>query len=343
MSVEEDPIQKISILEIYQFVTGFDARTHKEYEKYQVRCPVKGHPDKHPSCYLNPKNDRYHCFACGAEGGKLKMIIDAGKSNDRAEAAEWIKRCVGASSTLTFKPQPKVKAKHIRGETELVNKAQVAIHPYTDDTGRTIYEVIRNQGKPAAEGSRSKTFSQRLIGPDGKWIWRFEGQSFKRWPYRLQGIKKAAKEKKSLIVIEGEIHCDALSVLNLYTSTIAQGWEHPWEKSWNKFLVGIPVIFVLADADKVGRSSAEKRAKNMSGAERKVAVVEIFPDRDNGDDILNWMVEENIIYNYKDEKINTIINWKKMYKVPLDEARKRVIAKITEGYKKSTIVYTETT
>lgn len=340
VSTADNPIDRTTIMEVYQFATGFQANTHKQSGKYIVRCPVKTHEDKHPSCSLNPRSDSWNCFACEGKGGKLKLIIAAEKARTMPEAAEWLKRFVGAGNDLTFKPQPSMKTHQVRGEEELIGKKRVAIHPYKDHTNRTVYEVIRNQGKPAAEGSRSKSFSQRLIGSDGKWIWTFVGQEFKRYPYLLDGVMKAAKEKKVLVVLEGEIHCDALKAIGIHTTTIAEGWKSDWEKWWNKYLNGIPLVFVVTDADDVGRRSSEKRAKAIADETRKAAVVEIFPERKNGDDILVWMIEENIIIDYREtDKITGLFNWKKMYRIPLDEARDRVIQKLSKGFRISKNVY----
>ena len=335
-SIEEDPIEKISILEIYKYLTGYSSITHKVSGQYLVRCAVENHKDESPSCSLNSKTDSWRCFACGNKGGKLKLIIAAGKAKNKYEAAEWIKEYIGVEN-LIFKPQPAIKAKQVRGnKVELVDKKEIAIHKYKDDSGRTIYEVLRYQGKPTPDGLRTKTFSQRLIGPDGKWIWTFKGQNFKKYPYLVEKIIQAGKEKKVLLMLEGEIHCDALDAIGIYTTTVAEGWQHEWEKWWNKFLIGIPMIFILSDADEVGRKAADKRAKSMTSNERKVAVIDIFPNRNNGDDILNWMIEEKILKDYHDvTKIATPINWKKMYLMDLEEARKKVVDKITNEYKKS--------
>jgi hypothetical protein len=331
----------MSILEVYQFVTGLSATTNKQSGVYLVRCPVSTHEDRHPSCSLNARSDSWKCFACDGKGGKLKLVIASGKARTNAEAAAYLKGYASIGHTLTFKEQPALKAKHARGEAEqLVDEKRVAVHSYTDDQGRTVYQVIRYEGKPAAEGARSKRFSQRLIGPDGKWIWVLKGQKFERWPYLMQDVQKAAREHKVLVALEGEKHCDALRALDIYTTTLAEGWKALWEPWWNQHLDGIPLVFVLADADKVGREAADKRAKAMASPERKAAVLDIFPERTNGDDILNWMIEEDILVDIRDvDKLTVPLNWKKLYRIPLAEARERVIAKLTACYHASTKLY----
>lgn len=340
-NTSDDPVERTSILDVYRLVTGYSATDKPQSGgKFLVRCPVDNHEDKSPSCSLNPKTDSWNCFACEGKGGKLKMIIANGKARTMPEAAEWLKTFIGGIDKHEYKPQPELKKHQVRNHEELINERRVGVHPYKDDKGRTVYEVLRFQGKPAVENARAKRFSQRLIGNDGKWIWTFEGQNFKRWPYKIAGVMKAASEKKTLVALEGEIHCDALEALDIHTTTLAEGWKAKWESSWNTYLDGIPLVFVLADAERIGRKSAAERAEAMAGSGRKAVVIDIFPERENGDDILNWMIEEGIIHDYRDvTKINTPFNWKRMYRVPLDEARARVIAKLTQGYKNSTTVF----
>ena len=335
-NTSDDIIERTSILDVYKLVTGYNATDRPQSGgKFLVKCPVDNHEDKRPSCSLNPKSDSWNCFACEGKGGKLKMIIANGKAKTLPEAAEWLKQFIGGIDKHEYKTQPELKKHQVRDKEELIDERRVGIHQYKDDKGRTIYEVLRFQGKPANEESRTKRFSQRLIGSDGKWIWTFIGQTFKRWPYKIAGIMQAAKEKKTLVVLEGEIHCDALEAIGIHTTTLAEGWKAKWESWWNQYLDGIPLVFVLTDAEKVGRKSAKERAAAMTGDGRKAVVLDIFPERENGDDILNWMIEEEIIHDYRDlTKINTPFNWKRMYRIPLDEAKSRVVTKLTETYKK---------
>ena len=56
----------------------------------QVRCPVSGHEDRHPSCLLDEVRNRWRCLSCGAKGGMLDCVIAAGHALNRAGAAVWL-------------------------------------------------------------------------------------------------------------------------------------------------------------------------------------------------------------------------------------------------------------
>jgi hypothetical protein len=55
-----------------------------------VRCPVRDHPDRHPSCLLDETRNRWKCLGCGGRGGMLDLVVAAGHAPDPASAARWL-------------------------------------------------------------------------------------------------------------------------------------------------------------------------------------------------------------------------------------------------------------
>jgi hypothetical protein len=57
-----------------------------------IHCPSPSHPDRNPSCHITPDRRGYKCFACGAQGGVLDIIVNLGFAADRKEAASWLEQ-----------------------------------------------------------------------------------------------------------------------------------------------------------------------------------------------------------------------------------------------------------
>ncbi len=52
--------------------TGFDVPTSSG--DYKVCCPMPDHDDPNPSMVLHLRNDRFHCFGCGAHGDVIQWV-----------------------------------------------------------------------------------------------------------------------------------------------------------------------------------------------------------------------------------------------------------------------------
>ena len=57
-----------------------------------INCPNPSHPDRNPSAHITPDKRGYKCFACGAQGGVLDIIVNLGFAADRKEAASWLEQ-----------------------------------------------------------------------------------------------------------------------------------------------------------------------------------------------------------------------------------------------------------
>lgn len=55
--------------------------------RHKTLCPF--HPDSHPSLYLSATRNCYHCFACGAHGGPIDMVMHI-LNKSFNEACQWL-------------------------------------------------------------------------------------------------------------------------------------------------------------------------------------------------------------------------------------------------------------
>lgn len=56
-------------------------------ERIWFQCAV--HADTHPSAVVVGKSG-WRCFACGAKGGLLDLVVAFGHARTRADAATWL-------------------------------------------------------------------------------------------------------------------------------------------------------------------------------------------------------------------------------------------------------------
>jgi putative DNA primase/helicase len=153
-----------------------------------------------------------------------------------------------------------------------------------------LYEYLRYEGTGKG-GCRNKRFVGRA--PDGNGGWKYNLAGIRRVPYRLPELTAARKAdvKQSVIVVEGEKHADALAKLKFIATTNAGGTSYDWPLSWAKQFDGALRIFLIADADAPGRKAMKQRETLLKNSGHTVFTVDLYPDRNDGSDILDWMRE----------------------------------------------------
>lgn len=95
-----------------------------------------------------------------------------------------------------------------------------ATHPYVDETGTVLFEVVRYE---------AKAFKQRRADGHGGWIWDLKG--VRRVPYNLLEVIKA----NPVFVCEGEKDCETARTLGL-VATCNPGGAGKWRSDYSKFL-----------------------------------------------------------------------------------------------------------
>ena len=178
----------------------------------------------------------------------------------------------------------------------------VAVYPYQDGDGATLYEVVRFE---------PKTFAQRIRAP-GKskgWIWSIHKGSFVRhqrgedwyaeteertpekgWGDRIvikddtphglynfpevrEEMLQAPDDRRTIYLPEGEKDCETLKAWGLLATTNSGGAAN-WRPDHAQQLAGADVIIPI-DNDEAGRKRGDTIAKTLVEAGCKVRILDI--------------------------------------------------------------------
>ena len=163
----------------------------------------------------------------------------------------------------------------------------VASFAYDDGTDKIIARVFRIE--PGRDG-RGKNFLPYRV--DGKETASKPGLDGLQLPlYHRSEVLLAAREFRTIFLVEGEGKADLLraSLAESRTSgavtTVPHGANARMRDAHVADFVGAGRVIVVADSDTVGRAAARTRARLIARAHQttEVRLVDLFPDRDNGD------------------------------------------------------------
>ena len=217
---------------------------------FTSRCPA--HDDRENSLSVDQAADGkllLHCFAgCSAAGVCRALGIttaDLSGENGRRPAGPSAARRV------------------------------VATYPYTDATGKLLFEVLRYD---------PKSFCQRR--PDGKGGWTYNLAGVQRVLYRLPQVLAAVRAGEAVFLAEGEKDADALARLGLVATT-NPGGAAKWSDSYTNALAGADVV-VLPDNDAAGERHAEQVATALAGKARRIRILRL-PGLPEKGDVSDWL------------------------------------------------------
>ncbi|MDQ6689072.1 MAG: AAA family ATPase [Gemmatimonadota bacterium] len=151
------------------------------------------------------------------------------------------------------------------------------VFPYVDESGKTLYEVVRYQ---------PKEFRQRRPDGSGGYIWKLG--DVRRVLYRLPEIIEAVSLGRRIYIVEGEKDVDSLLSLGLDATTIAAGAGAKWLPEYSETLRGADVV-VLPDNDEPGRQHAEKITSALVGIAQRVRTLSL-PDLPEHGDVTDWLM-----------------------------------------------------
>jgi hypothetical protein len=97
----------------------------------------------------------------------------------------------------------------------------------------------------------------------------------------------AAETSERILLVEGPP--DMIAARSRDLAAIAVPGDHAWQPAWAELLAGRHVTIVM-DADKQGRAAAQRIASDL-GDHAEVQLVELAPQRTDGYDLTDWLLE----------------------------------------------------
>jgi len=244
-----------------QFHNAIDARNLAsalggEVSGNEIRAPGPGHSadDRSLSVKVDP----------GAQDG---FIVHSHAEDDWQKCRDYVREKAGLGA---FKPNGQGRKR----PSSTPSKAPLVVdktYDYKDESGRTLYSVIRY--KP-------KGFRQCRPNGQGGQIWNLD--ETRRVPYRLPEL--AQFPDATVFVCEGEKDADRVASLQYCATTVASG---KWTDDCVKPLAGRDVI-ILQNNDDAGVKKALAAAQALHGVAKTIRVL-LLPDTKSGGDVSDWL------------------------------------------------------
>jgi 5S rRNA maturation endonuclease (ribonuclease M5) len=160
-------------------------------------------------------------------------------------------------------------------------------YDYRDERGTLLYQVVRKI---------PKDFLQRRPDGAGGWVWSI-GDT-RRVLYRLPQLLSAPVDQ-FVFIVEGEKDVERLRERSI--ATCNPGGARKWnlvDDCAAKALRGRHLV-IIADADRDGRAHAEIVKEWAKSVAATIRVIDLYPDRDDGRDISDWLDEQHTIDELK--------------------------------------------
>jgi hypothetical protein len=280
-----------------------------------LQCLI--HPDSQPSCKFEIDKDYFRCWACGEHGNRLDLIrkvMGFPESTSSAEVIAWLKEAERdpLMTSRSLVPQNAPDPRFADGEwVRLDNEHLAGVYDYVDLDRVLRYQVLRFEG--TLDGKPGKRFAQRRrarvgelvpvyevrdnervrVGEreanDRDWIYNLEGVS--RIPYMLPELVESAQQHRATFVFEGEPKAKIMRQLGFAATCNSEGTGFQYPDSWVDYFAGAAAVFTVPDCDAVGRFAARMRARVLDGAAPEVGMLDLWPERNDGFDIVNFVKE----------------------------------------------------
>ena len=142
----------------------------------------------------------------------------------------------------------------------------VCDYDYQDADGNVVYKIKRYL-KPDGK----KTFVMARPDPSNKYGWSFglSRAHIKRVPFRLPRVAEAARQGKSVFIVEGEKDALNIEKLGLVATCNAGGagkWGKDFVENWADHFKGLKRIVIIADNDPVKSANGKLHATGQRHA-----------------------------------------------------------------------------
>ena len=141
----------------------------------------------------------------------------------------------------------------------------VCYYTYKREDGAAVFRVERRAYTDAKGG---KTFVQQSPDPSarGGWVFGVEKQGVEYIPYQLPLVVRAAREGKSVVILEGEKDVCTFVKRFKAAATCNPKGAGKWQAGWGKYFEGVPSVLIIADNDpatKVEKKTGEEKPFNV--------------------------------------------------------------------------------
>lgn len=218
------------------------------------RCAMLEHKKGHLCVSVNVEKGLWNCHDCKQGGDVISwMALESGKT-----PADVLKEAGGSADTFqAMKAAPRPSSEP--------NPPQNGVKPtikktyqYKNALGEDVFQAVRLE---------PKSFRQRHVGKDGKWVWTMEG--IERVLYRLPEVLKA----KTVAICEGEKDAETLVALG-YCGTCNVGGAGKWMDGYTESLAGKEVL-IFGDNDKPGQDHVKLVFESIAGRAAQVKIIKI--------------------------------------------------------------------
>ena len=183
------------------------------------------------------------------------------------------------SATKLGLPEPKPQPKTNGGKAAWTTLAE---YIYYDQNGERFLKV-----RKCRDETGKKQFPQYHWDGSG---WAKGKPQGSKIPYRLPELI-AAPTTALIYFCEGEKDADTLAKIGFVATTASEGAAAKWDPGLTPFFKDRHVV-ILPDADRPGRAHAQKVAKAIHGVAASVRIVDLYPERHDGSDVSDWIVND---------------------------------------------------
>lgn len=312
------------------FLSRLEVERRSENGNSKCRCPA--HDDRGPSLEVcvrttNPDTKypglRRIFFKCWA-GCDFKKVLDAmglqpedlyidpipesmkKGSRGRENAQPYVPQGQRAPAA---KKEKKAKKTYRSYEEAFGYVGQIErVYHYVDKDGKPTFDVLRIWQPPKGDEPGSKTFRQcTRVFPDREFpiyaVTNDLPEAQRDVLYRLPSVLEAIKQKKTILLVEGEKDVETLVSRGFEATTHAGGAQGKkeeksrWHPLHSEYLRGADVL-ILPDHDGPGRAHGETVANFLKGIARRVRLADLetvwpeIPEKGDVSDMLAALGEE---------------------------------------------------
>ena len=302
-------------LDEWRQLLNVDHYKSRDDEDFWAVCPC--HNDHEASLHVHIGGDRQivmKCFVCGADrksvaealGYKLSDVaVDARTGEPPARYAARAERSREPRKGKKVRPYREgdewmlPRGKGEDGKPEKVPFKIVRVYEYRDAQGAVVLRKARLEAYNPDGTRRDKSFAVQSTEDGGK-TWVNNDGKWGALLYRADELAAACRERREVILCEGEKDADNLRALG-YTATTAQhgagsgrNMEGKWSSEQTQALEGCGAVTLLPDNDQVGEAFMQYVASQLyaSGIRcRVVHIADAWPDIPKKADFTDWALD----------------------------------------------------